>query len=165
MSATSLFRRASDFEIVPLTVEDCSDASDLHAEGFRRPWSDGEISALIHQEPVFGFIARRPGNGWNTAPGGFVLARLVEDEAEILTISVRPRNRRGGLGWRLMGAVLRHLRTEGAQSLFLEVDEANSEALALYRKIGFDQVAERAAYYDHDGGARSAALVMRLNLG
>ncbi len=165
MSAPSLFRRTSDFEIVPLTVEDCADASALHAQGFRRPWSDGEISALLHQEPVFGFIARRPGNGWNSSAGGFVLARLVEDEAEILTIVVRPRNRRAGLGWRLMGAVLRQLRAEGAASLFLEVDEANREAVALYRKLGFDTVAERAAYYDHDGGARSTALVMRLNLG
>ncbi|MCR9137288.1 MAG: GNAT family N-acetyltransferase [Alphaproteobacteria bacterium] len=165
MSAPSLFRRAADFEIVPLTVQDCADASELHALGFSRAWSDGEISALIHQEPVFGFIARRPDNAWNKAPGGFVLARLVEDEAEILTISVRPKNRRGGLGWRLMGAVLRQLRTEGARSLFLEVDESNLEAVALYRKLGFDAVAERAAYYHHDGGSKSAALVMRLKLG
>jgi len=165
MSASSLFRRASDFEIVPLAASDCADASALHALGFRRPWSDGEINALIHQEPVFGFMARRPGGGWNRAPGGFVLARLVEDEAEILTITVRPKNRHGGLGWRLMGAVLRRLRTEGARSLFLEVDEANHEAVALYRKLGFDVVAERAAYYDHDGGSKSTALVMRLKLG
>jgi ribosomal-protein-alanine N-acetyltransferase len=165
MSAPSLFRRASDFEIVPLTADDCADVSALHGQGFRRGWSDGEISALIHQDTVFGYIARRPGKTWGNSSGGFVLARLVADEAEILTISVRPKYRHSGIGWRLMGAVLRHLRTEGAQSLFLEVDEANEAALSLYRKLGFDRVAERAAYYDHDGGAKTAALVMRLNLG
>ncbi len=165
MTGPSLFRRAADFEIVPLTPEDCVDAAGLHAEDFARPWSDGEINALVHQEPVFGFIARRPGGPRGGAPGGFVLARLVEDEAEILTIAVRRRFRRNGLGWRLMVAVLGHLRAEGAASLFLEVDETNAAALALYRKLGFEHVAERSAYYDHDGGAKTAALVMRLNLG
>ena len=165
MSGPSLFRRAADFEIMSLTPEDCADAADLHAEDFPRPWSDGEIRALVHQDPVFGFMARRPSGLRGGAPGGFVLARLVEDEAEILTIAVRRRFRRSGLGWRLMVAVLGHLRAEGAASLFLEVDESNAAALALYRKLGFEHVAERSAYYDHGGGAKTAALVMRLDLG
>ncbi|MCY6382765.1 N-acetyltransferase [Hoeflea prorocentri] len=146
-----------------MTPADCAEASIRHSEGFSRPWTDGEIEALLVQEPVFGFVARRPGK-WQ-ASGGFVLARLVEGEAEILTLAVRPKNRRSGIGWRLMGAVLRHLRSEGAECLFLEVDEGNEAALSLYRRIGFTKVAERAAYYDEGGGARTAALVMRLDLG
>ena len=165
MTVPSLFRRGTDFEIVPLTPHDCADVAALRAEGFPRPWSDGEISALIHQQPVFGFIARRPGGLRGSAPGGFVLARLVEDEAEILTIAVRRKHRQSAIGWRLMVAVLGQLRTEGAASLFLEVDEANAAALALYHKLGFKHVAERSAYCDHGGEAKAAALVMRLNLG
>lgn len=163
MTASSLFGWGEEFEIVPMTPADCADASALHADGFSRPWTDGEIEALLVQEPVFGFVARRPGR-WAKA-GGFVLARLVEGEAEILTLAVRPKHRRSGIGWRLMGAVLRNLRSEGAESLFLEVDEGNEAALSLYRKIGFAKVAERAAYYDEGGGAKTAALVMRLDLG
>ena len=163
MTAASLFRRSAGFEIVPMTATDCAEAAALHETGFSRAWTDGEIGALLAQEPVFGFMARRPGK--RARPGGFVLARLVEGEAEILTIAVRPKHRQSGIGWRLMGAVLRHLRSEGAQSLFLEVDEGNDAALALYRKIGFSKVAERAAYYSDGGGAKSAALVMRLDLG
>lgn len=132
--------------------------------GFRRPWSDGEILTLFSQETVFGFVARRANKGLQSLPGGFVLARLVAGEAEILTITVRPKYRQCGIGWRLMGAVLRHLRTQGAQTLFLEVDEANEAAVALYQKLGFEQVAKREAYYNHDGGTRTAALVMRLDL-
>ena len=41
--------------------------------------------------------------------GGFVLARLVLDEAEILTIAVAPQAQRKGLGHALMDATLRHL--------------------------------------------------------
>lgn len=165
MNRASLFRRAVEFEIVPLTARDCTDAALLHGESFRRPWSDGELRALNDQEPVFGYIACSAGDRRTRQFGGFVLARLVADEAEILTIAVRPRHRQSGLGWRLMVAVLNHLRAEGAASLFLEVDETNDAAVALYRRLGFEHVAERSAYYDQGGGARSAALVMRLNLG
>ena len=146
-----------------METADCAEASALHATGFSRTWSDGEIQALVAQDAVFGFVARRPGR--RRRAGGFVLARLAADEAEILTIAVSPRHRRSGLGWRLMGAVLRHLRAEGAQSLFLEVDEGNDAAIDLYTKLGFSKVAERAAYYDREEGARTAALVMRLDLG
>ncbi|MEX3011243.1 GNAT family N-acetyltransferase [Hoeflea sp. TYP-13] len=163
MTKSSLFRWTTEFEIVPMGADDCAEASSLHATGFSRIWSDGEIQALIGQDAVFGFIAHRPGKRGRS--GGFVLARLAADEAEILTIAVHPKYRETGLGWRLMGAVLRHLRTEGAQSLFLEVDEGNEAAIALYQKIGFSKVAERAAYYDQDSGAKTAALVMRLDLG
>lgn len=163
MSAASFFRWDSDFEIVPLEAEDCAQAANLHADGFSRPWSDGEIQALIVQDAVFGFVARQPGR--RRRAGGFVLARLAADEAEILTIAVSAKHRRSGLGWRLMGAVLRRLRAEGALSLFLEVDEGNDPAIALYGKLGFSKVAERAAYYDQVDGARTAALVMRLDLG
>ncbi len=164
MSATSFFRRPAEFEILPLTSEDCASASTLHEMGFKRPWSDGEIQALVSQETVFGFVARRTNKGTQSLPGGFVLARLAANEAEILTITVRPKYRQSGIGWRLMGAVLRHLRAEGAQTLFLEVDEGNEAAVALYQKLGFVQVGEREAYYKQDGGARTAALVLRLDL-
>ena len=113
MTASSLFRRNVEFEIVDMAIADCAQASALHESGFSRAWSDGEIQALLAQEPVFGFMARQPGK--RAGSGGFVLARLVEYEAEILTIAVLPKHRHTGIGWRLMGAVLRHLRSEGAQ--------------------------------------------------
>ena len=165
MRRPGLFRRGAGFEIGPLTAEDCADASALHAQSFSNSWSDGEIAALILQEAVFGYIARRPGRFGGPLPGGFVLARLAADEAEILTLAVRPKSRHGGIGWRLMGAVLRHLRAERARFLFLEVDESNAAAIALYRKLGFEHIAERAAYYDRRDGGKTAALVMRLDLG
>ena len=163
MSAASLFRWSTEFEIVAMGRDDCSEASDLHASGFSRVWSDGEIRALLDQDLVFGFIACQAGR--RDRAGGFILARLAADEAEVLTITVSPKHRRNGLGWRLMGAVLNQLRAEGIQTLFLEVDEGNEAAIALYHKMGFAKVAERAAYYQQQGGARSAALVMRLDLG
>ena len=93
-----------------------------------------------------------------------LLARLAAGEGEILTIAVARAYRRLGLGRDLMEAVLRELHAERAEALFLEVDENNRAAIALYRRLGFREVARRPAYYAHEDGPKSAALVMRRDL-
>ncbi len=95
--------------------------------------------------------------------GGFIVARLVLDEAEILTIAVAPPAQRKGLGHALMDATLRHLHNARASMLFLEVDELNAPALALYRRLGFKQVGKRPGYYETAAG-RSTAFTMRRDL-
>src|SRR5690606_32166427 len=91
-------------------------------------------------------------------------ARLAAEEGEILTIAVAPAHRRLGIGRQLMDAVLRELYSARAEVLFLEVEEANTAALALYRRLGFHPVASRPHYYRHPEGRSSNALVMRREL-
>lgn len=135
----------------------------LHSEDFIRPWSDGEFEQLLAQDTVFGFAGLEVGKG-NAGPVGFVLARLAAGEAEILTIAVARSHRREGLGWLLMHAVLRELHAARAEALFLEVDETNAAAVALYRRLGFREVGKRPRYYQNVDGAKSGALVMRRDL-
>ena len=111
---------------------------------------------------MFGFAAPRDRQG-AAGPVGFVLARLAAGEAEILTVAVARAHRRQGLGWRLMDAVLRELHAQRAEALFLEVDETNAPAIALYRRLGFFEVGKRPSYYQ--GRRRqTGALVMRRDL-
>jgi [ribosomal protein S18]-alanine N-acetyltransferase len=152
-----------EYFIEPLRPEDSAAVAALHREDFARPWTDGEFASLLAQDAVFGFAARPVGSRGG-AFAGFVLARLAADEAEILTIAVARAHRRQGLGRELMDAVLRELHRERAATLFLEVDETNAPALALYRRLGFRQVGRRPGYYGGAGEARSGALVMRRDL-
>jgi ribosomal-protein-alanine N-acetyltransferase len=150
-----------EFAIEALEDGDLRFLPALHAEDFWRPWSEHEFSALLEQEPVFGFAAWPVGQR-KQGPAGFVLARLVAGEGEILTIAVARAFRRQGLGRDLMEAVLRELHAERAEELFLEVDETNVAAIALYRRLGFKEVARRPGYYEHTGTTRRTdALVMR----
>ncbi len=154
--------RPRSFVIEPLVRADSADIAGIHDVTFRRPWSDDDFHALLADQNVFGFIAREEGNR-KAQPGGFVLARLLLDEAEILTIAVAPQAQRKGLGHALMDATLRHLHNARASMLFLEVDELNTPALALYRGLGFKQVGKRPGYYETSTG-RSSALTMRRDL-
>ncbi len=88
---------------------------------------------------------------------GFVVCRkLSDDEAEVLSLVVDPEVRRRGVGSRMMREVLDH-RT-GA-TWYLEVRESNQPARKLYRKLGFEDISLRPAYYQDTG---EAAVVMRL---
>jgi len=149
------------FEIVAMEPEDCVEVAALHGARFSKPWNDGEFHSLLSQDTVFGFVARQTNALLKKPLPGFVLARHVAGEAEILTIAVHPKLGRTGLGWRLMQAALREARGRGGETMFLEVDGGNEAALGLYRKLGFEKVGERRAYYVDDKGAKSTALVMR----
>ena len=62
------------------------------------------------------------------------------------------------LGRQLMEAVLRRLHALRAEALFLEVDETNLAAIALYRRLGFRDVGKRPAYYDTTDGRKATRL-------
>ena len=150
-----------EFEILAMDADDCRAVAALHGERFARPWGDGEFYSLLSQDTVFGFVARQTNAFLKKPLPGFVLARQVAGEAEILTIAVQTKVARAGLGWRLMQAAMREAKLRGGESIFLEVDDGNAAALGLYRKLGFEKVGERRGYYKDANGAVSTALVMK----
>lgn len=150
------------FSIAPLTLDDSAELEDVHMASFHQGWSTEDFRGLLSEPTVFGFLARPEGAPKRLA--GFVLARLVVDEAEILTIAVATASRKLGAGHGLMDAVLRHLHHERAASLFLEVDKSNVAAQALYNRLGFIKVGDRPSYYQHADGTFASALILRRDL-
>eukprot|EP01042_Synura_sphagnicola_P035465 gene35465-biopygen34027 len=93
------------------------------------------------------------------------MSRVAADEAEVLSIVVAGDRRRSGLGQTLLCAHMAQLAARGATRLFLEVEDGNAPAIALYRRLGFETVGRREGYYPKPDGTRVAALVMRRDLG
>jgi ribosomal-protein-alanine N-acetyltransferase len=93
-------------------------------------------------------------------PAGFILYRLVADEAEILSVAVKPGLRRRGIGKRLLQETLRHLYSEGAHGIHLEVEDSNPAAIALYKGMEFRESGKRSAYYVQGRESPAGALVM-----
>jgi ribosomal-protein-alanine N-acetyltransferase len=141
------------------TARDAAAIAALHAASFRRGWSEHEIEELLVDRHV---IAHRATIGGKLI--GFVISRLVEDEAEILSIAVTVSRQRRGLAGRLLNLHLRRLAAFGARAVFLEVDEHNSPAMRLYTHAGFNEVGQRANYYAAPGAKPAAALVLRRDL-
>jgi ribosomal-protein-alanine N-acetyltransferase len=126
----------------------------LHAAAFDEPWSGEALEALLTAPGVIGLMRE----------DGFILIRIAADEAEILTLAVRPQARRRGLGGALVEAGAEAAHAANATSLFLEVAADNRAAIALYARSGFQQVGRRKGYYAREGGAPVDALVLARSL-
>ena len=138
--------------------------AEIHAVAFAHTWSAEDFAALLADRGVFAVGLSRQGIFSGPRLVGFVLVRVAADEAEILTIAVRPVYRRRGYGRLLMDEALRRLHRAGASRCFLEVDRGNAPAVALYHSLGFQVAGERRNYYQSDSPADGTALVMRVQL-
>lgn len=83
----------------------------------------------------------------------FIIWRQISDEAEIISIGVAPTARRTGIASALLQIVERDLKQNGATAIFLEVDEANTPAINLYKNTGFQNVGLRPHYYENGHNA------------
>jgi ribosomal-protein-alanine N-acetyltransferase len=78
---------------------------------------------------------------------GFLIARQVFDEIEILNLAVRPDSRRGGVANLLLREALSHGLKNGATKAHLEVRVSNAPALEFYKRNGFNETGRRPRYY------------------
>jgi ribosomal-protein-alanine N-acetyltransferase len=149
--------------ISTVTVFDPALLAELHAAIFQAPW-DQPWSAQGFAE-----VLAMPGAcGWllieSDAPVGFMLARFIRDEGEILLTGTLPRAQRRGHAARMMRALLDSARAAGVTALFLEHAASNHAAGALYRRFGFSPIGRRRAYYERRGGGREDAVTLRCDL-
>jgi [ribosomal protein S18]-alanine N-acetyltransferase len=135
---------------------DAAAIATLHTASFQRGWGEDEVYPLLIDKTV---IAHRVMTGRTMI--GFILSRLAGGEAEILSIAIAPRQRGRGFARPLLDLHLRRLAGLGTRAVFLEVDEHNAAARALYRRAGFYDVGRRQGYYQ----TGASALVLRRDLG
>ncbi|WP_297494879.1 GNAT family N-acetyltransferase [Acidocella sp.] len=123
----------------------------LHAGAFAdAPWDEASFATMLAQPGMHGFLDER---------GGFLLLRIVLDEAEIITIGVTaPRQ---GIATTLLDRGIAACRAAGVTRIHLEVAERNTPARAFYAARGFISAGRRKSYYA-DG---ADALTLTLDLG
>ncbi|MBV9219898.1 MAG: GNAT family N-acetyltransferase [Methylobacteriaceae bacterium] len=158
----SFFGRKLVPSIRPLDPEWAADCARLHAPSFGHPWSEYEFERLLAADNTVADGALEAGGRRLL---GFVLSRNAGEEAEILTVVVDAATRRRGLGRALVGTHLARLAGLGVKALFLEVEEENRAAIALYAGYDFREVGRRQGYYPKASGEAASAVVMRRDLG
>lgn len=153
-----LWMAPSGLHVEPGRTEDAGTLARIHAQGFAKGWGSVEFAAwLADPERTPAYVACDA----KRRIEGFALFRLAGGEAELLTLAVAQKSRGKGLGAALLTAAFQDLRQTPTEEVFLEVDEGNSAALALYKKFGFSVVAKRKAYYPKPDGSTATALLMR----
>jgi ribosomal-protein-alanine N-acetyltransferase len=148
MGMDSRLRPASRADVAALAV--------LERAAFDDPWSPAELTEALGWSGAIALVA-------DGADGiaGYVLGRVVVDEAEILSIAVDPELRRAGLGRALLDGAVGTMIARGARAVWLEVRVSNGAARAMYGAAGFIAAGLRRGYYRQPP---EDALVLRRDL-
>jgi ribosomal-protein-alanine N-acetyltransferase len=145
--------------VEPATSRDAARLAQLHGASFHRGWGEGEFETMLTERNT---LVHRLRIGRKTV--GFAVSRMAADEAEILSIAIDAAYRGRGLSRDLLLTHLGHLAGHGVRTIFLEVEENNQPARALYERAGFSVVGHRERYYRQASGEQLNALLMRRDL-
>jgi [ribosomal protein S18]-alanine N-acetyltransferase len=125
--------RANDVKALARILQDAAEAAQWPLESYERLASlPGAVALVCEAE-----------NGLT----GFLIARQVAEEAEVLNLAVLTEARRKGQASALLAAACDRFRGSGVTRVFLEVRESNQPAIAFYRKHGFIASGRRKTYY------------------
>jgi [ribosomal protein S18]-alanine N-acetyltransferase len=103
-------------------------------------WTGGDYERVARGE-MMSWVAED-----ETGLAGFLVARELVQETEILNLAVRASERRGGTGSVLLKEALDWSRSR-AEKVVLEVRASNDVALRFYERHGFRAVGRRPNYY------------------
>ena len=112
--------------------------SNLHKKCFpNKPWSADDFRDL-----------KKSGCEIIMSQNGFIVYRVVDDEAEIITIGVNPEMRRQGIAIAMITIIEKNIKNQGVKKIFLEVALTNEPAKKMYENLGYKQIGIRPKYYD-----------------
>ncbi len=140
-----------------MTPSDLLQVADIEQRSYEFPWSQ----RLFRDCLLSGYTCVVLERGEDVV--GYCILSVAAGEAHILNLCVDANSRKLGFADRLLEEILNRAKAVSVKQVFLEVRPSNEHAVSLYRKKGFQQIAERPAYYQaHDG--REDAAVMSLLL-
>ena len=135
-----------------IEIAKISEAELLHLEEIERLtqltfWGWDSYRTLLKDDDfIYARVARSAYNGMRK-PLGFIIARFVEREAEIMKIGVHPQYQNRGIGGQLLELTVNEAQARGCLYCYLEVRKSNTTAIQFYKSHQFDLFGYRKSYY------------------
>lgn len=128
-------------------IKNIEDIIDLDLKFFNEPWTRaGWDSAKKQSDLYLGTLSK------SSKIRAFSLFQHsnLEGVVHLYKILVHPENRGQKLGQLLLKNDIEKLKEFGsAESIFLEVETGNSNAIALYEKLGFNRLTLKKSFYSN----------------
>ena len=137
-------------EIIRMNESHVSAVAELERQNFSEPWPEIAVRSELTNKLALWLVAVEDG-----VVAGYVGSQTVLQEADMMNIAVADTHRRRGIARLLVEELIRQL---DAYQLTLEVRASNAPAIALYEKLGFQQVGLRKNYYHKP---KEDALILR----
>ena len=151
--------------IRPMSSADCNQVAMIEAQEFGTILDQHRLLELLKNPVCFGFVDDLKRTDavfdYSTMLAGYLLANIVVDEAEILSIAILADYQNLGRGNDLLKYFKEFIAAKNVKTVFLEVAADNKAALTLYRAQGFSECSRRLAYYKRFD-SRCDAIKMKL---
>jgi [ribosomal protein S18]-alanine N-acetyltransferase len=158
----------AELSFLPMQAADLDAVLEIEAVSHLHPWTKGNFTdslAAGHWAYCIRPQVDRAIKGSYLDPAilwAYCILFPAVDELHLLNITVSPKLRQLGLASRMMAAIEGVAAQQKMPRMILEVRPSNTAAVALYRKLGYEEIGVRKNYYPADPqlGTREDALVM-----
>ncbi len=141
-------RSEPEISLAPLTAGDIARLEVLERSTGLSFWGREAYRQVIEDLPeYYGRKLLIGGTGSEGILAGFLLARILFEDMEILKVGVLPGHQRRGFGSRMLADALSEGRERGCRRCYLEVRASNQAAIRFYHESGFRLAGRRARYY------------------
>lgn len=141
------FRPMRPVDLVPVVA--------IEQAAYPFPWSDGIFRDCLRVGYCCWVVEQE------SAVIGYGIMQVVARESHILNLCVHPAYHRQGFGRALLVRLLDLARDHRADTVLLEVRPTNEAAIALYTRMGFNEVGVRRGYYPGHKGKEDALILAR----
>ena len=147
----------SDILITPMQQHHIGALAELERICFGAlAWNEQALADELTNDTAHFLVLERSGE-----VVGYIGTFVVIDSCYVSNIGILPQYRRQGFASVLMEGACRNAYSLGARSISLEVRPSNSAALALYEKLGFEEIGLRRGFYREP---KEDALILSLDL-
>ena len=135
-------------------VTDMKTVAQMEEKYIECPWNENTLLESFGQDSYVFIKAEEQEN-----LVGYGSVQIVLDEGNINNIAVDENFRHKGVASGILNNIIARCKDKNVTVMFLEVNEHNVGAIALYTKFGFEKIGERKNYYKSGN-----AIIMSLKL-
>jgi len=136
-------------------MEDVDEVMEIETSLYDFPWTKSIFSDCIQ----VGYSCWTYKQSYQIQAYGVLSAGA--GEAHILTLCVRKKFQRQGLGKLVLEHLIDLAKDHRTEVILLEVRPSNTAAVHLYQKYGFNEVGSRKGYYPAKNGREDALIMAR----
>ncbi len=139
--------------IRPMQMEDVPFVYAIEQQGYDFPWSKNLFEQAVKSTKYCAVLEV------DSKIVGYGILSYVVGEAELLNICIAPNHQGKGLAGVLLEHLIDHATEQDNHEMYLEVRVTNAPAIALYERIGFNEIGRRKNYYPTKNGKEDAILM------
>ena len=148
--------KKEELKLTTLDLNNINSVQKLQKSCEDKVWKKESLIHLLKEGSGFGFILSEGFTGI-----GYILARSLQSELEILSFGVLSSYRRMGLGSILFKEIEKFIIFNKKSQLILEVNNHNYKAKNFYKSMGLEEIKVLSRYYKTDNGQEDGLLMSK----